>query len=113
MKKIYCFKCKEKQELKRNIVTFRATCETCGFDLHICKNCKFYSPGKPNDCYHPNTERVSDREKYNFCEDFSPNDNEPLKDKDIAVDSIEEKLFGKDSNKDQSGSKDFGSLFKD
>lgn len=52
-------------------ISFRATCETCNGDLHCCKNCKFYSPGRPNDCAVPGTDFIADRSKNNFCEEFS------------------------------------------
>jgi hypothetical protein len=52
-------------------ISFRATCEKCNADLHCCKNCKFYKVGKPNDCLIPGTEFIADREKNNYCEDFS------------------------------------------
>lgn len=55
-----------------NKKSFRATCERCDHDLHCCKNCIFYKPGRANDCSIPGTEWVSDREKNNFCEEFSP-----------------------------------------
>ncbi len=52
-------------------VSFRETCEACLADLHCCKNCRFYEPGKPNDCRMPGTGYVADRTKNNLCEDFS------------------------------------------
>lgn len=66
-----CAYCGSLQEFSGK-VPFRASCEVCGRDLHTCKNCKYYSPGKPNDCLVPGTLYISDREAYNFCEDFSP-----------------------------------------
>ncbi|HSW72447.1 MAG TPA: hypothetical protein VLG44_03450 [Chlamydiales bacterium] len=72
-----CFYCGALQDLAGRKVTFRASCETCGKDLHSCKNCKYYSPGKPNDCAVPGTLYISDREAYNFCEDFAPRPDAP------------------------------------
>lgn len=51
-------------------LTFRATCEKCGADLHCCQNCKYYKPGYQNDCIVPGTEYVADRTKNNLCEEF-------------------------------------------
>ncbi len=45
-------------------------CAECGADLSCCHNCRFYSPGAPNDCAEPNAERVLDKEKANFCDYF-------------------------------------------
>jgi len=64
--------------------------------------------GKPNDCIVPNTEFISDREKNNFCEDFSFKtkiDSSNFKTKK----NISKKLFDDDDDDDD---KDFDSLFK-
>ncbi len=67
-----CWKCQkaifDAPSLK---IGFRAECPHCGADLHTCTNCKYYAPGKPNDCLIPGTEWIKDREARNFCEDFS------------------------------------------
>lgn len=51
-------------------IGFRAACPFCSSDLHVCVNCRYYSPGKPNDCLVPGTESIRDREAANFCEEF-------------------------------------------
>jgi len=51
-------------------IGFRATCPHCEIDLHVCKNCRYYALGKPNDCLVPGTEFIRDREASNFCEEF-------------------------------------------
>ncbi len=53
-------------------VRFRSLCERCGAYLHSCKGCRFYEPGRSNDCSLPGTEPPSDPEAGNFCEDFLP-----------------------------------------
>jgi hypothetical protein len=45
-------------------------CEGCDAYLHSCLNCKYYEPGRPNDCYIPNTEKVADKATCNFCDSF-------------------------------------------
>ena len=52
-------------------ISFRYACDSCHADLHCCKNCKFYSVGRPNDCMIPGTDFVADRSKNNLCEEFS------------------------------------------
>lgn len=69
--KVFCFKCSSAHE-EATKIPFRAVCLQCGFDLHICKTCRFYSPGKPNDCAMPGTDFVRDREAANFCEEYCP-----------------------------------------
>lgn len=44
----------------------------CDCDLHVCKNCRYYSPGKPNDCLVPGTDTIRNREQSNLCEEFKP-----------------------------------------
>ncbi len=52
-------------------VSFRATCEKCLADLHCCKTCRFYKPGRPNDCMIPGTDFIADQTKNNLCVEFS------------------------------------------
>ena len=65
-----CWKCHKTVELAQ--IGFRAVCKHCDADLHVCKNCKYYQIGKPNDCIVPGTDFVADREKSNLCEEFRP-----------------------------------------
>lgn len=65
-----CWKCGTEQETSDGKVSFRAVCDRCNFGLHSCCNCRFYQPGRANDCLIPGTEFVSDREANNFCDEF-------------------------------------------
>ena len=47
-------------------------CTGCGKPTRCCRNCRFYQPGRPNDCVEPMAEPVHDKEKANFCEHFDP-----------------------------------------
>jgi len=93
--KIFCFKCGHvSDELGK--VSFRATCPKCDSDLHVCKTCRFYSPGKPNDCAVPGTDYVPNREASNLCEEFSPNPHPPnLSQSKAALDKAR-RLLGED-----------------
>jgi len=46
-------------------------CASCGWDLHVCRNCRHYNPAVHNQCEEPMAEWVSDRERANFCDYFS------------------------------------------
>lgn len=88
-----CWKCgKELPLFEWGKVSFRATCEHCGSDLHVCKNCIHYQPGKPNDCLIPLTEYVADREKNNLCDSFKllgkKGPSGP------SIDDVSKRLFG-------------------
>lgn len=50
------------------------TCRRCGKSTRACRNCRFFAPGRPNDCVEPMVERVLDKEKANYCELFAPSD---------------------------------------
>jgi hypothetical protein len=45
-------------------------CPSCGKDVKVCLNCRFYSPGSKWDCKETIPEAVRDKEKANFCEYF-------------------------------------------
>jgi hypothetical protein len=105
---MHCYKCRKKLNLPSKI-GFKETCPFCDYDLHVCKNCKHYIIGKPNDCNILNIEFVQDKEKNNYCEEFSFKADV---DKTInkSKTEISKKLF-KDSDDDYND-KSFDSLFK-
>jgi len=51
----------------------RDTCPACDTDLHCCRNCRFYDPGKHNECTETQAEWVRDKEASNYCDYFQPN----------------------------------------
>jgi hypothetical protein len=67
---VNCWKCKKLISELTVKIAFRALCPHCGVDLHTCTNCRYYAPGKPNDCLVPGTDSVRDREAANYCEEF-------------------------------------------
>ena len=64
-----CFHCGKTLTLDRK-VTRRETCPFCGWDLHVCLNCRFFDLGVYNQCREPQAERVLDKERSNFCDYF-------------------------------------------
>ena len=69
-----CWKCRQKIEYPAGSrVGTRDLCPKCGADLHACRNCQFYDPGKHNQCTEPQAEWVADREAANHCDFFQPN----------------------------------------
>lgn len=59
-------------------VTRKDTCSYCDTDLHSCKNCRHFDPGKSNQCDEPQADYVRDKLKSNFCEFYEPNTRVPL-----------------------------------
>ncbi len=67
-----CYKCGKNTGLKE-FIGRRDECQYCGADAHVCKNCEFYDPRVYNECREPSAERVVDKEKANFCDQFTIN----------------------------------------
>lgn len=66
-------------------VTRSSTCDNCGAYLHSCVNCKFYAPGKENDCREPQSEHARDKNSANFCEYFVFTESNPQQLSDAVV----------------------------
>ena len=71
--RLSCWKCGEAIELAvGSRVGTRDTCSHCDADLHCCRNCRLYDPGKHNQCAETQAEWVGDKEAANYCDYFSP-----------------------------------------
>jgi len=46
------------------------TCPSCGADLHCCLNCRLYDPSASRECRSRTVERVKDKDRRNFCDEF-------------------------------------------
>jgi hypothetical protein len=64
-----CHKC-IKELVDDFFVGRQSQCPSCGADLHCCLNCSFYDLRAYNDCHEPQTERVLDKTRSNFCDFF-------------------------------------------
>jgi hypothetical protein len=69
-------------------VGFRDTCGNCHSDLHTCRNCAFYDTTAYNDCREPTAERVSDSERVNHCDWFSPGSEEGGAANDVRTNAL-------------------------
>lgn len=70
-----CCQCGHTIDLGNKPVGRRDTCGQCGRELRCCRHCHFYAPGRENDCAEPQAERVTDKERANFCDYFRPGAN--------------------------------------
>ena len=69
-----CWKCGKKIEYPAGSRVLRTdTCPQCDADLHCCRNCQFYDPGKHNQCAETQADWVRDKESANYCDYFQPN----------------------------------------
>jgi hypothetical protein len=46
------------------------TCAQCGSDVYCCLNCTDYDESAPGQCREPQSERVSVKDRRNFCDYF-------------------------------------------
>jgi hypothetical protein len=77
-------------------IEFRSFCEKCGIYLHACRFCAHFDPRGHHECRASATaEYVSDKEKFNFCEEFKCA-GRPAEDPSLGSTSRSEieKLFG-------------------
>lgn len=65
-----CWHCQ--RDLFRADFGREALCLGCGKNTHVCRNCRFYAPNRPNQCQEPLVERVLDKQRGNFCDYFMP-----------------------------------------
>ena len=49
-------------------------CPGCDRPTHLCRNCRFYQPGRANDCSEPVAEPVLEKARANFCDYFEPHE---------------------------------------
>ena len=47
-------------------------CLSCGRPTRVCRNCRWFSRGAPNQCREPSAEPVLEKERANYCEFFEP-----------------------------------------
>lgn len=100
-----CWKCNIEVSDSPLKIGFRARCSNCDVDLHVCKNCRYSSLGKPNDCIIPGTDPIADREQSNLCEEFKPNTK---REEGSKMDRARQ-VFGEDAVREE---KNFDDLFK-
>jgi len=74
--------------------TREGECPQCRKQTHACRNCRFYEPGRPNDCQEPIAEPVTDKQRANFCDYFEPGSDgyQPSADPD-ALRAAADRLF--------------------
>ncbi len=71
-----CHKCGYEFTIEPGRKIFRQdTCPECEAYLRCCLNCQLYDPVAWKECHEPQAERVNDKEMANFCEYFTPADD--------------------------------------
>jgi hypothetical protein len=54
------------------LVPFRAECDACTADLHVCIACRFYDRYVENECREDQADPVANKDRRNLCEYFKP-----------------------------------------
>ena len=65
---VMCWKCGN--NIEQEFIGRSDECPICKTDLHSCKNCSFYAINAHFECHETIDERVSDKERRNFCPYF-------------------------------------------
>lgn len=68
----HCWSCGKQIEL--NNFHRQDSCQSCGRDTHVCKNCEHYDRAYNNECRESSADRVVEKERSNFCDYFKPSD---------------------------------------
>ena len=68
---VICFSC-SKVHVFSDIVPFRADCDACSADLHVCLNCRDYDRHVENQCREDQADPVAVKDRRNLCEYFKP-----------------------------------------
>jgi hypothetical protein len=76
-------------------------CPKCGFELHSCKQCKYFDPSQRFECLQPVPERVAKKDARNQCKFFS-----------ISV-RVEKQTSTGSASRPSDARRAFDSLFKD
>ncbi len=70
------------------------TCPACGRQTHVCRNCRYHDPARPNACVEPVADPVADKTRANFCGYFEGRCQDAAADgDDEALRQAAEELF--------------------
>lgn len=65
-----CWKCAT--SLEASDYTRGSSCNHCGLDTRVCRNCIFFDAHAHNQCRENQADRVVEKERSNFCDYFDP-----------------------------------------
>jgi hypothetical protein len=68
---VVCPSCRTEARFS-DLVPFRAECEKCSADLHVCTACRFHDRYVENECREPEADPVATKDRRNLCEYFKP-----------------------------------------
>jgi hypothetical protein len=68
---VQCPSCKKVHAFD-GIVPFRAECDACSADLHVCLACRLHDRYVENECREDQSDPVATKDRRNLCEYFKP-----------------------------------------
>lgn len=91
---VTCPQCKVEHSFD-GLLPFRAECDKCSADLHVCINCKSYDRYAENECREDQAEYVSVKDRRNLCEYWKPKDDSGVDDAQATAKAKLDALFKK------------------
>ena len=72
---ISCFRCGTSLAALSLPLSRQDECPECTVYLHVCRMCKYFDPAVPRQCLEDGAEDVTEKDRVNFCDWFSPSDS--------------------------------------
>ena len=85
---VTCPSCK-KEHSYDGMLPFRAECDKCSADLHVCLTCRFWDRYAENECRESEADPVANKDRRNLCEYWKPRED---KGEDARVSDAKAKL---------------------
>lgn len=67
-----CYRCGASLAVLTPPLSRQDQCPECSVYLHVCRMCRFFDPGVPQQCREDDAEEVTEKERVNFCDWFEP-----------------------------------------
>ena len=101
---ISCFRCGASLAAMSLPLSRQDECPECSVYLHVCRMCINFDPAVPRQCREDGAEDVIEKDRVNFCDWFTPNedafDAAGKSQADIAKQSLDT-LFGNEDADDE------------
>ena len=101
---ISCFRCGASLAEVSLPLSRQDQCPECSAYLHVCRMCKNFDPSVPRQCHEDGAEDVTEKDRVNFCDWFSPSaaafDPAKKAQADSAEASLDALLGGREDNSD-------------
>ena len=92
---ISCWSCSNTWEFVHPL-SRSESCDKCGWDAKVCKNCQFYDASAYRECREEQAELVKDKDKRNFCTWFESKQSQGTVESTPSVNPLDQ-LFGNSS----------------